>query len=93
MTTSVPAAARTAAMRFIDERWFIRLLEIVPGAVTWLTLLLPIILSLLEPVWVAYFIIGFDLYWMVKSFRLTSSGATGHCMTRKESTGVGAWSG
>jgi hypothetical protein len=71
MTTSVPAAARTAAMRFIDERWFIRLLEIIPGAVTWLTLLLPIILSLLEPVWVAYFIIGFDLYWMVKSFRLS----------------------
>jgi hypothetical protein len=67
MSTS---AAEKVPPRFIDERWFIRFLEIVPGAVTWSVLILPVVLSLIEPVWVAYFIIAFDLYWMIKSFRL-----------------------
>jgi cellulose synthase/poly-beta-1,6-N-acetylglucosamine synthase-like glycosyltransferase len=63
--------AKATPARLIDEHWFIRLLEIIPGAVTWLTLLLPIILSLVQPVLVAYFIIAYDLYWMIKSFRLS----------------------
>lgn len=58
-------------VRWTDQRWFIRLLEIFPGAVTWLTLLGPIAISLVQPVIVAYFIIAFDLYWMIKSFRLS----------------------
>jgi hypothetical protein len=58
-------------MRLVDRRWFIRWLEIIPGSVTWLTLLGPIVLSLVQPVLVAYFIIAFDLYWMIKSFRLS----------------------
>ena len=67
---SVPVA-KQVPVRVIDEAWFIRMLEVVPGLVTWLTLLLPVLLSLVEPVWVAYFIIAYDLYWMVKSFRLS----------------------
>jgi hypothetical protein len=58
-------------MRPVDAHWFIRALEVFPGAVTWLTLILPVVLSLVAPVWVAYFIIAFDLYWMIKSFRLS----------------------
>src|ERR1017187_4283892 len=65
------AAVSAGGSRWIDERWFVRALEIFPGAITWLTLLLPILLSVVAPVWVAYFIIAFDLYWMVKSFRLS----------------------
>ncbi len=56
---------------FADRRWFIRLLEIFPGLVMWLFLLSPILLSLFRPVVVAYFIIAFDLLWLVKSFRLS----------------------
>lgn len=67
---SVPVA-KQVPVRAIDEAWFNRMLEVVPGLVTWLTLLLPVLLSLVEPVWVAYFIIAYDLYWMVKSFRLS----------------------
>lgn len=52
-----------------DRRWFIRLLEIVPGAATWVCLLSPFLISLIYPVAVAYFIISFDLYWLIKSFR------------------------
>lgn len=55
---------------WLDSRWFQRLLEIFPGALSWTFLSMPIILSLLHPVWVAYFIIAFDLFWLIKSFRL-----------------------
>jgi hypothetical protein len=68
---SEPVAQAAAPARFVDQRWFVRLLEIFPGALTWFTLLLPVFLSLVRPVWVAYFIIAFDLYWMIKSFRLS----------------------
>ena len=55
--------------KLVDRRWFIRFLEILPGTLSWTALVLPIILSLTSPVWVAYFIIAFDLYWTIKSFR------------------------
>lgn len=62
---------KAVTQHFTDKAWFIRACEIFPGAVTWLTLILPVVLSLVRPVWVAYFIIAFDLYWMIKSFRLS----------------------
>jgi len=65
------ATAVKSDTSWVDQHWFVRLFEIFPGAVTWLTLLSPIVLSLVMPVLVAYFIIAFDLYWMVKSFRLS----------------------
>lgn len=46
---------------------FIRLLEIIPGAVTWASLLWPIIFSFFWPVAVASFVLIFDLYWLYKS--------------------------
>jgi cellulose synthase/poly-beta-1,6-N-acetylglucosamine synthase-like glycosyltransferase len=55
--------------RLVDKQWFIRFLEIFPGTLSWLALILPIVLSLTSPVLVAYFIIAFDLYWTIKSFR------------------------
>lgn len=44
-----------------------RFWEILPGALSWTVLALPIIFSLLWPVGVAYFIIVFDTYWLVKA--------------------------
>lgn len=55
---------------WFDARWFQRLWEIIPGAVTWSFLAAPVILSFSRPVVVAYFIIAFDLFWLTKSFRL-----------------------
>lgn len=55
---------------WLDSRWFQRVLEIFPGGLSWTFLALPIILSLVRPIWVAYFIIAFDLFWLIKSFRL-----------------------
>lgn len=55
-----------------DRKWFIRALEIFPGFVTWTFLISPFVLSIFYPVLVAYFIIAFDLYWLIKAFRLSS---------------------
>ncbi len=42
-----------------------RILEIFPGFLSIFSLLALIILSYLQPVWVAYFIIAFDVYWLL----------------------------
>ncbi len=56
----------------------VRLLEIIPGLATWLTVFLPIILAIYQPVVVAYFIIAYDLYWLLKSFRMSAALLVGH---------------
>ncbi len=45
------------------ERFF----EILPGTLTWLTLLSAPILSYYKPVWISLYIIIFDLYWFLKA--------------------------
>jgi cellulose synthase/poly-beta-1,6-N-acetylglucosamine synthase-like glycosyltransferase len=42
-----------------------RALEMMPGIFSWLTLLILLVLSYFKPVWVAYFIIAFDVYWLL----------------------------
>jgi len=53
-----------------DRRLF-RFLEILPGVLSWGTILLVIILSWQKPVWVAFFIIAFDTYWLLKTVFLS----------------------
>ena len=43
-----------------------RFFEIVPGFMTWSTILGLIIFSVFKPLWVAVFIICFDLYWVIR---------------------------
>lgn len=43
-----------------------RFLEMLPGLLIWSTFILAISLSFLTPLWVIYFIILFDLFWMTK---------------------------
>lgn len=43
-----------------------RLLEIIPGALTWLTFIGIILLSVFKPLIAIYFIVIFDLYWLVR---------------------------
>lgn len=43
-----------------------RLYEILPGLSIWLTLFLCLILSFIKPLWMIYFIIVFDIYWVLK---------------------------
>ncbi|MFH1235838.1 MAG: glycosyltransferase family 2 protein [Parcubacteria group bacterium] len=43
-----------------------RLLEMVPGLMVWTTFAVTTGLSLIRPIWAIYFIIVFDLYWLVR---------------------------
>jgi hypothetical protein len=61
-----------------NRRWFERLIEIIPGAVSWATLVAPVVISLFVPVAVAYYIIAFDLYWMIKSFHMSYNLIVGY---------------
>jgi len=49
-----------------------RLLEILPGLVSWTLILFPIWGSFLVPAVLAYFILFFDVFWFYKSFSLAA---------------------
>jgi cellulose synthase/poly-beta-1,6-N-acetylglucosamine synthase-like glycosyltransferase len=54
-----------------------RLLEILPGLVSWSLIFFPIWGSLVIPYAVAYFIIFYDIYWFYKSFSLVITASLG----------------
>ena len=73
----------TAPLGIADKAWFYRMWEIIPGLLSWTILISPIVLSLVWPIGVAYFIIAFDLLWLLKSVRMSlglvqESGLTRH---------------
>ena len=53
--------------------WLGRVLEMVPGTISWAVLILPIWLSFSYPWLVAYFVLSFDFYWLCRA--LWFSGA------------------
>lgn len=53
------------------DRALYRALEIFPAALAWGSLIVVVLLSWKRPVWVAVFIITFDLYWLIKTVYLT----------------------
>lgn len=65
------------------KRWFYRLWEIIPGLTSWLILLSPIVLSMVWPIAVAYFIIAFDLFWLLKSIRMSFGLIEGYGLLKK----------
>jgi len=54
-----------------SDRRLYRALEMLPGFLAWGTIFLIVILSFLEPVWMAFFIIAFDIYWLIKTVYLS----------------------
>lgn len=54
-----------------SDRVLYRCLEILPGVLSWGTILGTIILSYFLPFWAAIFIIIFDLYWVLKTVYLS----------------------
>ncbi len=50
----------------MSETFTLRLLGILPGGLVWMTLVLSVVLSFVQPIWVIYFIIVFDLYWLFR---------------------------
>jgi len=43
-----------------------RILEIIPGFLVWGTFIASIVLSFFQPLWVIYFAIVFDIYWLTR---------------------------
>ncbi len=56
----------------IEERFIQRFFEMLPGICTWSILIGTIVFSFFLPVWVAVFVIAFDMYWVYKSFFVSS---------------------
>jgi hypothetical protein len=54
-------------------RWLQRILEMVPGVISWAVLIGPVWLSFSYPWLVAYFVLSFDFYWLCRA--LWFSGA------------------
>lgn len=52
------------------DKFIYRILEMIPGIITWGTLILVVLLSVYAPFWAAIFIIIFDLYWLLKTIHL-----------------------
>lgn len=53
------------------QRFIQRILEMIPGILTWLTLFAMILFSFFAPIWVAIFIIAFDVYWIYRTIFIT----------------------
>lgn len=53
------------------ERRVQRSLEIIPGILTWVTLIGMLVASFLLPIWIAVFIIMFDIYWIYRTIFIT----------------------
>ena len=43
-----------------------RVLEIIPGLLVWVTFIGVIVFSLVKPLWAIFFIIAFDIYWLLR---------------------------
>ncbi|KND49078.1 MAG: hypothetical protein AB200_01445 [Parcubacteria bacterium C7867-005] len=54
------------------NRFLYKVFELVPGVLTWGTIILLVVLSWLVPVWAAYLVILFDLYWFLKTIYMSS---------------------
>jgi hypothetical protein len=55
-----------------------RLLEILPGAFSWFLILFPVWASFFMPVVVAYYIIGFNVYWLYRSVTMAALAIVAH---------------
>lgn len=54
------------------DRFWQRVFEIIPGLLTWTTLIALFVLAFIRPIWVAIFVITFDLYWVIRVGYLTA---------------------
>jgi hypothetical protein len=63
-------------------RWLQRLLEMVPGIVSWAIIIGPIWLSFSYPWLVAYFVLAFDFYWLCRALWFAAAVIVAYRRTR-----------
>ncbi len=64
-------AGKASDLSGVSERRMYRFFEMLPGGLIWLTFGVLILGSKFVPMWVALFIIGFDIYWLFKTINLS----------------------
>lgn len=70
--TTNQTRSRSSSVAVDPHHFQIRLFEIIPGAMTWITLLGLSVLAFIVPAWVAIFIIVYDLYWLVRAVYISA---------------------
>jgi len=60
------------------ERRIQRILEVIPGILTWATLIGMFVFSFLLPVYVSIFIIVFDIYWIYRTIFIAYYSVAGY---------------
>lgn len=60
-------------MEIVKTHRYWRYFEIIPGAISWTALLLPILFSIFKPTYVAYFIISYTILWLFRSINLSKN--------------------
>lgn len=65
------------------ERKAQRVLEMIPGILTWTTFIGMFALSFFLPVWVAIFVIVFDVYWIFRTIFIASYSIEGYRKLRR----------
>lgn len=50
----------------LHKPWGYRILEMIPGLLVWITFIFSILISIIHPLWGVYFILAFDLYWLLR---------------------------
>ena len=67
----------------------------MPGILAWGTLALLVLLSWLTPIWIAFFIIAFDVYWLLKTIYLSLHLRSGFKKSKRIQKSIGwkDWSG
>lgn len=68
--------------RLIEKKWFVRFLEILPGATAWLTIISPFIFAAIAPVYLGVFVIVYSFYWLCKSLNISRHLLTGYYKLR-----------
>lgn len=53
-------------MKILSDYTKYRILEMIPASIVWLTFILVIVLSIFQPLWMVYFAIIFDTYWLIR---------------------------
>lgn len=69
-------------MALIKHHTYWRLLEMLPGLLTWLAFILPIVLSFYIPEYVAIFAIIYTTYWLFRSIKLSLDLIRGYRRTK-----------
>jgi len=75
--------AKDKLLKSPRDRAIYRFLEMLPGILSWGTLIFVVLMSWLNPVFIAFFIIAFDIYWLLKTVYLSFHMRTSYSMMRK----------